>query len=382
MMRKTFGEIARRAGKRGDPRALGVTRYVAGEHVRTDDFRVDFGVITPEIPGPAFTTIFEAGNILYGTRRTYLRKVGVPTFRGACANTTLALEAYGDDVYPEYLPWLMSSPGFVDFSVAASKGSVNPFVNWSDLVRFEFDLPSIEEQRRIVALLRAADASHQTSASVQENSRTAERAYSDKIWAMGLPTEKLSAVASVERGLSWDKGQERPQGGNGTFAVIRIPNLSNGQFRAEPKLWLADVSLKDRAAKSVNDSSILIVGSNGNADRVGDSILMPTGVSEYLFASFLIGIKATDRVDAAFIWLCWRGSAIRSLIAGANSGSTGLKNISLTQVREMRIPWPDRPTREDLARHSTALNLISTAAKLEMDAIAKLRSALLRELIG
>ena len=66
-----------------------VDRYIAGEHMDTDDLQIDrWGEVGDGYLGPAFHRKFEAGQILYGSRRTYLRKVAVAEFDGVTANTT------------------------------------------------------------------------------------------------------------------------------------------------------------------------------------------------------------------------------------------------------------------------------------------------------
>jgi type I restriction enzyme S subunit len=51
----------------------------------------------------------------------------------------------------------MYSERFTQFSIKNSKGSTNPYILFSDLARYEFDLPPIEEQRKLADLLWAAN---------------------------------------------------------------------------------------------------------------------------------------------------------------------------------------------------------------------------------
>jgi type I restriction enzyme, S subunit len=51
----------------------------------------------------------------------------------------------------------MQTDAFNEHSVKQSRGSVNPYVNFSDLAWYEFPLPPKDEQRRIAELLWAAD---------------------------------------------------------------------------------------------------------------------------------------------------------------------------------------------------------------------------------
>src|SRR5688572_22887844 len=159
-----FGDVVRQVKDRVDPEQSGLERYVAGEHMATDDLRLRrWGDIGDGYLGPAFHMRFRPGHVLYGSRRTYLRKVAVADFEGITANTTYVLEPKDPDVLlPELLPFIMQTEAFNQHSVRESKGSVNPYVNFSDLAWYEFALPPIEEQRRIVEVLHTAGASSES----------------------------------------------------------------------------------------------------------------------------------------------------------------------------------------------------------------------------
>jgi type I restriction enzyme S subunit len=153
-----FGDVVRQCKAKADPETSGLERYVAGDHMDTDDLRLRrWGVIGSGYLGPAFNVRFKSGQVLYGSRRTYLRKVAVAGFDGICANTTFVLETKNPEMLlAEFLPFVMQTDGFNDYSVKNSKGSVNPYINFTDLEKFEFHLPPIAEQSRIIKLLRAA----------------------------------------------------------------------------------------------------------------------------------------------------------------------------------------------------------------------------------
>lgn len=151
--RVVFGDVVRQVRDRVDPEDTDLERYVAGEHMDTDDLRIRrWGLIGDGYLGPAFHMRFRPGHVLYGSRRTYLRKVVVADFEGVTANTTFVIEPKDPKVLlPELLPFVMQTESFHEHSVKQSKGSVNPYVNFSDLAWYEFALPPLEEQRRIAA---------------------------------------------------------------------------------------------------------------------------------------------------------------------------------------------------------------------------------------
>lgn len=161
--RVRFGDAVRQVQDRVDPENTDLERYVAGEHMDTDDLRIRrWGLIGNGYLGPAFHMRFKPGQVLYGSRRTYLRKVAVAEFEGVTANTTFVLESKDPRVLlPELLPFIMQTESFHEHSTKQSKGSVNPYINFSDLTWYEFALPPPDEQRRIAEVLSMVTCLHE-----------------------------------------------------------------------------------------------------------------------------------------------------------------------------------------------------------------------------
>lgn len=72
-------------------------------------------------------------------------------------NTTFVFETKDPHAFEQrLLPFIMLSKDFTTWSIAKSKGSTNPYVLFSDLADFEFELPPLEEQKVLVDKLWAA----------------------------------------------------------------------------------------------------------------------------------------------------------------------------------------------------------------------------------
>ena len=173
-----FGDVVRNVNVTVDPETSGLERYIAGEHMETDDLHIrHWGTIGDGYLGPAFHRKFVAGQILYGSRRTYLRKVAVADFDGVCSNTTFVLEPEGDALLPDVLPFVMQTDTFVKHSMQQSRGSTNPYVTFNDLAWYEFPLPPRDEQRRIAELLWAADAAVEAYLNASQQAILAKETY-------------------------------------------------------------------------------------------------------------------------------------------------------------------------------------------------------------
>ena len=158
MAKVKFGDVVKDVKINVDRTNNPYERYIAGDHMDSEDLTLRrWGHFATDDVGPAFIRIFKPGQVLYGSRRTYLKKVAVAHFEGITANTTFVLETKDDNILAQrLLPFLMLSENFTNYSIRKSKGSTNPYVLFSDLADYEFELPSIEEQRVLADKLWAA----------------------------------------------------------------------------------------------------------------------------------------------------------------------------------------------------------------------------------
>ena len=154
--RVAFGDVVRLSKARvADPEVAGIERVVGLEHIDPGDLRIRrWGDVAD---GTTFSTLFKSGQVLFGKRRAYQRKVAVADFEGVCSGDIYVLEPANDRLMPELLPFLCQTDAFFDHAVATSAGSLSPRTNWTSLASFEFLLPPIQEQARLLEAVLASD---------------------------------------------------------------------------------------------------------------------------------------------------------------------------------------------------------------------------------
>lgn len=151
-----FGDVVQLSKARSqDPLADGIERYVGLEHLEPGDLRIrSWGNVAD---GVTFTSVFKSGQVLFGKRRAYQRKVAVADFSGVCSGDIYVMETKDSKVLlPELLPFICHTDAFFDHAVGTSAGSLSPRTNWTSLADFQFSLPCIEDQANLVALLAAS----------------------------------------------------------------------------------------------------------------------------------------------------------------------------------------------------------------------------------
>lgn len=135
-----------------DPSEADVDYYVGLEHLDPESLTIRRWGSPSDVEATKLR--FRAGDIIFGRRRVYQRKLAVADFDGICSAHAMVLRARPDVALPEFLPFFMHSDLFMQRAIEISVGSLSPTINWKTLAAEEFMLPPVEEQRRIAALLQ------------------------------------------------------------------------------------------------------------------------------------------------------------------------------------------------------------------------------------
>lgn len=337
-----FGDVVRQCKERSDPDTSGLERYIAGDHMDTDDLRLRrWGEIGSGYLGPAFHMRFRPGQVLYGSRRTYLRKVAVADFEGICANTTFVLEATNpNELLPEFLPFLMQTEAFNAFSVRNSKGSVNPFINFSDLARFEFALPPSEEQHRFVLLLQAIEenfvaldeACASTSALQWSRLDAALNAVSEDYLH---PVEELVKTAP-RNGLSPKVNAE-----NRGFPTLSIGSVRDGLVVTEGNIKYAEVTSEQAHAFALKPNDVLVVRGNGNKRLTGKCGVVVNAPTGCFYPDLLIRLQFNEKViRPEFAAMQWNSPSVHKLLISRAKSTNGIWKINGGDIRQHTLKVP------------------------------------------
>lgn len=154
--RVKFGDVVQCVSDaEANPQAAGIERVVGLEHLDRGSLHINRWASIED--GTTFTRRFRSGQVLFGKRRAYQRKLAVADFDGICSGDILVFQPRDDGVIPELLPFIIRAESFWQHALDTSAGSLSPRTKWQDLARYEFALPPKKEQCRIAGILWAAD---------------------------------------------------------------------------------------------------------------------------------------------------------------------------------------------------------------------------------
>ena len=372
-----FGDVVRQVKDKVDPEESGLERYVAGEHMDTDDLRIRrWGIIGDGYLGPAFHMRFKPGHVLYGSRRTYLRKVALADFEGITANTTYVLESKDPAVLlPELLPFIMQTESFHTHSKRESKGSVNPYVNFSDLAWHEFALPPLEEQRRIAEVLNSIQQLSERLTNVKLNAATQLEAQREAAFNNARTKETpMGAIAKVRYGLG-----QPPAAAQEGVAMIRATNINRGRISSEGmmRIDLNDVPMSRRLP--LDEGDILLVRSGA---YTGDSALVTKVWSGSIAGYDLIISPNRKHVIPSYLaqFLLSKRTVVRKL--RPLSARTAQPHLNTADVSGVMVPCPDLAAQKEAVSPMERTQQSVEAIEIRLGELTHLKSCFLDKALG
>ena len=355
--RVKFGDVVRLSKARSqDPLADGIERYVGLEHLEPGDLRIrSWGSVAD---GVTFTSVFQPGQVLFGKRRAYQRKVAVADFSGVCSGDIYVLETKDAQVLlPELLPFICQTDAFFDHAVGTSAGSLSPRTNWTSLDHFEFALSPIDEQKRLVELLGSIAAlEEELRIAEHEADRLQKAAMQDLLDAdlNGWASKPIGQVLKVTTGGT-------PSRNNATFWNGDIPWVKTGEVNYyvidSTEESITAEGLKGSAAKLCppNTGLVALYGQGPTRGRVG-MLGIEAAVNQACAA-----IYPNADFDPWFVYYYLSGKylSLRAMAQGAAQ-----PNLNLAMIKGFGMPTP---TLEE-----------QKAAVASIDAVAKAKAEIRR----
>ena len=129
--RVPFGAFAESVNERVEPTNAAEEVYVGLDDLDSGSLHIRRWGKGSDVIGTKLR--FRKGDIIFGRRRAYQRKLAVAEMDGICSAHAMVVRARPGVVLPEFLPFLMMSDRFMNRAVEISVGSLSPTINWTTL---------------------------------------------------------------------------------------------------------------------------------------------------------------------------------------------------------------------------------------------------------
>lgn len=338
MAKVRFGDVVKEYKGKIDQKNNPYEFYVAGDHMDTDDLTIRRkGRFATDDVGPAFIREFKKGQVLYGSRRTYLRKIAVADFNGVTANTTFVLETKDENVLRQRLiPFIMYTENFTECSIKKSKGSTNPYVLFKDLADYEFNLPDIAKQDELVDLLWSMNdtknAYNNLISSIDE-----------LIKSQFVEMFENGQYDSVEAGTvlyNMRNGLSPSSKGMYSAKVLTLSAITQGDF--DPSAW-KEGSFDEcpPPEKRIKADEFYMCRGNGNKALVGRGVFAKEDIPELVFPDTIIAAQFDqERMLKSFLYYVWKQDSVREQIESAARTTNGTYKINQGIISSIRFALP------------------------------------------
>lgn len=290
-MKVKFSDVVRRANTKEDRFNTDKEFYVGGEHMITGEYLITRrGIIAGSNIGPMFYFGFKKGQVLLASRSPDLKKAGMVTFDGICSEKTFVIETKDESILlQDFLPAIVRSESFWKYANDNQSGSVNHFINWTTFANYEFDLPDIDTQRKLSALLWSMERTKTAYRNLI--AKTDELVKSQFVEMFGDPVKNpMRWPSKPAKQLMTKIGSgATPKGGNSAYidegiSLIRSMHVYNGCFDYDDLAHINEEQAHALDGVTVENNDVLLNITGASVARcciVPDDIL-PARVNQHV----------------------------------------------------------------------------------------------------
>lgn len=295
------------------------------EHLIPDEIRFDAYDINTD---NTFSKRFVKGQVLFGRRRAYQRKAAIAEFDGICSGDITVIEAIEGKMVSELLPFIIQTPVFFDYANRGSAGSLSPRVKWEHLLDYEFELPSLEEQKVLADKLWAAYRLKEAYKKLLVATDEMVKSQFIEMFGDSSVVRLEDKIATQSGGTPNTKKLKYYEGGN-------IPWLSSSEVNQgyifSTEKFITQEGLDNSSARWIPKDSVLIAMYGATAGRVGLSTI-PLTTNQAVCA-----LLPCSSFNPIFLYyaVCQKTPWMISQCRGAAQ-----PNISQGIIRSMELPIP------------------------------------------
>ena len=343
MTRYRFDQIAENSTAKKKPGESDRGRYVGLEHLDPGTLEVTrWGA---EVTPKGDKLLMKKGDVLFGRRRAYQKKVGIAPFDGIFSAHGMVLRPKADVVDPMFFPFFISSDIFLDEAIRVSVGSLSPTANWKDLRTLEFDLPSPGKQRELAGILSEAES---LKGHYRKMLTTCDDVVKSQFVEMfggkEYPSSCLSTlVSSMRNGLSPSKS------GSHRSKVLTLSAITQGHF--DSSAWKDGFFTEEPPAdKRVSNEDFYVCRGNGNKHLVGTGEYSNVLMKDMVFPDTMIAARIKqEQIILPYLRCAWNQPSTRKQIEASAKTTNGTFKINQTALGNIKLLVPPLELQQEFA---------------------------------
>ena len=352
MTRYRFDQIAENSTAKKKPEDSDRERYVGLEHLDPGTLKVTrWGA---EVTPKGDKLLMERGDVLFGRRRAYQKKVGIAPFDGIFSAHGMVLRPRTDVVDPDFFPFFISSDAFLDEAIRVSVGSLSPTANWKDLKVLEFGLPTLDKQRELAGILSEAEQLKGCYRSLLATcddivkSQFVEMFGDPKLEPNKWSTKTLGEVCATRLGKMLDA---KKQTGKCSYPYLANTNVQWFHFNLTD-LRQMDFSDEDRIEFGLKNGDIMVT----EGGEIGRCAIWREEIPNCYFQKAVHRVRCDSEVllPEYFVW-CFKMKADLGLFESYVSQST-IAHLTGKKIKQVPIPLPPLALQQEFADFAASVD--------------------------
>jgi type I restriction enzyme S subunit len=304
------------------------------EHVEAQTMRLLATVPAGEMKSAGVH--FQVGDVLYGRLRPYLNKVLRPAFEGLCSAEFIVFPP-SPATDEQFLQYILNSTPFVSFASHLNEGD-RPRVDFEQIGNFQFALPPVAEQRRIVAEIERVfsnlEAAQALLWAAQKKLSLYDASTLNRAFRSGYPLTRIGDVFDVYVGSTPSRSVPEYWGGG-------IPWVSSGEVAfcrvAATRETISPLGLANSSVK-VHPRGTVLLGMIGEGKTRGQAAILDIEAGHNQNSAAIRVSEAGYPPEYLYWFLVSEYERTRSIGSGNNQPA-----LNKSRVENMRFPLAPLP---------------------------------------
>lgn len=287
----------------------------------------------------------------------------------------MVVRAKSEMALPEFLPFLMMSDHFMNRAVEISVGSLSPTINWTTLKLEEFDLPPLDQQRRIAEILWAVDESVHSFDKLHEHLGATRSAFLAETFGISgkwpcLEAEKFCLEVT-------DGTHDSPKPSSTGFPLVTSRHLTQGGIDFSNCYSISEADFLHIAKRSRVDQFDILIGMIGT---IWKPVLVKDPDPRFAIKNIALFKFGGNPVKAKRMLAYLQSIAFNQTVAKQSTGNAQ-KFLSLGLLRRLPIPNPDSASRQSVLVALEKLDETVGFCRLSLEAAKQVRLIFVNNLL-
>ena len=379
MTRYRFDQIAENSTAKKKPEESDRDRYVGLEHLDPGTLEVTrWGA---EVTPKGDKLLMKKGDVLFGRRRAYQKKVGIAPFDGIFSAHGMVLRPKADVVDPMFFPFFISSDIFLDEAIRVSVGSLSPTANWKDLRTLEFDLPSPGKQRELAGILSEAESLKGHYRKMLTTCDDVVKSQFVEMFGGPDPTESDCPPVTIgELAADIRYGTSKKASDSGEFKYLRMNNMTD-----DGRLDLSDLKYIDLSGAELENAKVvrgdLLFNRTNSREKVGKTCVFNKN-EPMVIAGYIVRVRFDERVEPGYVSAFLNSSYGKGLLRKMAKGAVGQANISAKEMAKIELPLPPLELQRSFLDFAASVDKSKFAVQKALDELNATTKKILNQELG